>query len=107
MTLSELEGITFVVTSDKTRHVVSATAELLVLFCTLLFFMELFKLAIENVVENLVNTLTHSFRIPTSMISLASTHSRAGLIKSEKQGWIFYGFCMVRQTLDLMEVGPP
>jgi len=35
-----------------------------------------------------------------------STHSRAGLIKLEKQGWVFYGFCMVRKALGLMEIGP-
>jgi len=38
---------------------------------------------------------------------VASTHSRAGLIKLEKQGWVFYGSCMVRKALDLMEIGPP
>jgi len=35
-----------------------------------------------------------------------STHSRAGLIKLEKQVWVFYGFCMVRKALGLMEMGP-
>ena len=37
---------------------------------------------------------------------VASTHSRAGLIKLEKQGWVFYGFCMVRKALGLIEIGP-
>jgi len=35
-----------------------------------------------------------------------STHSRAGLIKLEKQGWLFYGFCMVCKAIGLMEMGP-
>jgi len=38
---------------------------------------------------------------------VASTQSRAGLIKLEKQGWVFYGFCMVHKALGLMEFGPP
>ena len=38
---------------------------------------------------------------------VASTHSRADLIKLEKQGWVFYGSCMVRKALGLMEIGPP
>jgi len=29
------------------------------------------------------------------------------LIKLEKQGWVFYGSCMVRKALGLMEIGPP
>jgi len=37
---------------------------------------------------------------------VASTHSRAGLIKLEEQGWVFYGFCMIRKALGLMEIGP-
>jgi len=37
---------------------------------------------------------------------VASTHLRAGLIKLEKQGRVFYGFCMVRKALGLMEMGP-
>ena len=37
---------------------------------------------------------------------VASTHSGAGLIKLEKQGWVFYGFCMVRKALGFMEMGP-
>jgi len=37
---------------------------------------------------------------------VASTHSRAGLMKLEKQGWVFYGFCMIRKALGLMEIGP-
>jgi len=37
---------------------------------------------------------------------VASTHSRAGLIKLQKQGWVFYGFCMIRKALGLMEMGP-
>jgi len=36
---------------------------------------------------------------------VASTLSRAGLIKSEKHGWVFYGFCMVRKAPELMEMG--
>jgi len=38
---------------------------------------------------------------------VALTHSRAGLIKLEKQGWGFYGFCLVRKALGLMEMEPP
>jgi len=38
---------------------------------------------------------------------VASTHSRAGLTKLEKQGWFFNGFCMIRKALGLMEIGPP
>jgi len=36
----------------------------------------------------------------------ASTHSMAGLIKLEKQGWVFYGFCVICEALGLMEMGP-
>jgi len=38
---------------------------------------------------------------------VASTHSRADMIKLEKQGWVFYGSGMVRKALGLMEIGPP
>jgi len=39
-------------------------------------------------------------------IWVASTLSRAGLIKSEKnKDGVFYGFCMVRKALGLMEMG--
>jgi len=39
---------------------------------------------------------------------VASTHSEAGLIKLEKQGWVFlYESCMVGKALGLMEIGPP
>ena len=44
---------------------------------------------------------------PTVDVGIASTHSRAGLIKLERQGWVFYGSCMVRKALGLMEIGPP
>ena len=37
----------------------------------------------------------------------ASTHLRAGLVKLEKQGCAFYGSCMVRKALGLMEIGHP
>jgi len=40
-------------------------------------------------------------------MEMASTLSREGLIRLEKQGWVFYGLCIVRKALGLIEMGPP
>jgi len=37
----------------------------------------------------------------------SKVHIEDKMIKLEKQGWVFYGSCMVRKALGLMEIGPP